>query len=39
MLASYIEPIPSDPTAFRAMVRKQLDVWGAKIRAAEIQPE
>ena len=39
MLASYIEPTPSDPATFRAMVRKQLDVWGGKIKDAGIQPE
>ena len=35
--------IPSaDPIiwpAFRAMVRKQLDVWGGKVKDAGIQPE
>ncbi len=39
MLAKYIEPIPADPAAFAAMVRKQLDVWGQKVRDAGIQPE
>jgi tripartite-type tricarboxylate transporter receptor subunit TctC len=39
MLANYIEPTPSDPAAFRAMVRKQLDVWGEKVKIAGIQPE
>lgn len=39
MLANYIEPTPSDPATFRAMVRKQLDVWGSKVKDAGIQPE
>ena len=39
MLARYIEPTPSDPATFRAMVRKQLDVWGGKVKDAGIQPE
>ena len=39
MLANYIEPMPSDPATFKAMVRKQLDVWGGKVKDAGIQPE
>lgn len=39
MLASFIEPTPSDPATFKAMVRKQLDVWGEKVKIAGIQPE
>jgi tripartite-type tricarboxylate transporter receptor subunit TctC len=39
MLANYIEPTPSDPATFRTMVRKQLDVWGTKVKDAGIQPE
>jgi tripartite-type tricarboxylate transporter receptor subunit TctC len=39
MLANYIEPTPSDPATFKAMVRKQLDVWGEKVRVSGIQPE
>lgn len=39
LLANYIEPTPSDPAAFKAMVRKQLDVWGEKVKVAGIQPE
>ena len=39
MLANNIEPTPSDPATFRAMVRKQLDVWGGKVKDAGIQPE
>ena len=39
MLANFIEPTPSDPAAFKAMVLKQLDVWGEKVKVAGIQPE
>ena len=39
LLASFIEPTPSDPATFRAMVRKQLEVWGEKVKVAGIQPE
>lgn len=39
MLSRYIEPTPSDPATFKAMVRKQLDVWGGKVKDAGIQPE
>lgn len=39
MLSNYIEPTPSDPATFRAMVRKQLDVWGEKVKISGIQPE
>jgi tripartite-type tricarboxylate transporter receptor subunit TctC len=39
MLANFIEPTPSDPATFRAMVLKQLDVWGEKVKIAGIQPE
>jgi tripartite-type tricarboxylate transporter receptor subunit TctC len=39
MLANFIEPTPSDPATFQAMVRKQLDVWGDKVKVAGIQPE
>jgi tripartite-type tricarboxylate transporter receptor subunit TctC len=39
MLASFIEPTPSDPATFKAMVRKQLDVWGEKVKIAGIEPE
>jgi tripartite-type tricarboxylate transporter receptor subunit TctC len=39
MLANYIEPTPSDPAAFGAMVKRQLEVWGRKVRDAGIQPE
>ena len=39
MLTNYIEPTPSDPATFSAMVRKQLAVWGEKVKIAGIQPE
>ena len=39
LLANYIEPTPSDPATFKAMVVKQLDVWGEKVKVAGIQPE
>jgi tripartite-type tricarboxylate transporter receptor subunit TctC len=39
MLTNYIEPTPTDPAAFRAMVVKQFDVWGGKVKAAGIEPE
>ena len=39
MLERYIEPIPSDPATFSAMVKRQLDVWGQKVKDAGIQPE
>lgn len=34
-----IEPAPSDPATFKAMVRKQLDVWGEKVKMSGIAPE
>ena len=39
MLGNYIEPTPSDPATFAAMVKRQLAVWGEKVKAAGIQPE
>ena len=39
MLASNIEPTPSDPAAFRAMVKAQLEMWGEKVKIAGIQAE
>jgi len=39
MLNNFIEPTPSDPATFKAMVRKQLDVWGEKVKVSGIQPE
>jgi hypothetical protein len=29
----------SDPESFKAMVRKQLVVWGEKVKVSGIQPE
>ena len=39
MLARNIEPNPSDPAAFGAMVKRQLEVWGQKVKDAGIEPE
>ena len=39
MLGNYIEPTPSDPATFAAMVKRQLVVWGEKVKAAGIQAE
>ena len=39
MLGSYIEPTPSDPATFAAMVKRQLQVWGEKVKVAGIQAE
>jgi tripartite-type tricarboxylate transporter receptor subunit TctC len=39
MLTNYIEPTPSDPATFAAMVKRQLSVWGEKVKVAGIQPE
>ena len=39
MLANNIEPTPSDPVAFRAMVKAQLEMWGEKVKIAGIQAE
>jgi len=39
MLMNFIEPTPSDPATFDAMVRKQLEVWGGKVKVAGIEPE
>ncbi|MFM1988078.1 MAG: hypothetical protein RJA99_1035 [Pseudomonadota bacterium] len=33
------EPTPSDPAAFGALVRRQLEAWGRKVADAGIQPE
>jgi tripartite-type tricarboxylate transporter receptor subunit TctC len=33
------EPTPSDPVAFSELVKRQLDVWGHKVKDAGIQPE
>lgn len=39
MLAANLEPMPSDPAAFAALVQQQLKSWGAKVREAGIEPE
>ena len=39
MLASNIEPTPSDPVKFREMVKAQLEMWGEKVKIAGIQAE
>ena len=39
MLASNLEPIPSDPVAFGNMVKQQLKSWGVKVKYAGIEPE
>jgi tripartite-type tricarboxylate transporter receptor subunit TctC len=39
LLNSGAEPTPSDPAAFSALVKRQLDLWGRKVKDAGIQPE
>ena len=39
ILASGAEPTPSDTATFTALVKRQLEVWGAKVADAGIQPE
>ena len=39
ILASGAEPTPSDIPTFTALVKHQLEVWGAKVADAGIQPE
>lgn len=39
ILASGAEPTPSDVPTFTALVKRQLEVWGRKVRDAGIQPE
>ena len=39
LLSAGAEPTPSDPAAFAALVKRQLEVWGRKVRDAGIQPE
>ena len=39
ILASGAEPTPSDIATFTALVKHQLEVWGAKVVDAGIQPE
>src|SRR5262245_42671380 len=38
MLTNYIEPTPSDPATFAAVVKRQLSVRGNKVKVAGIQP-
>jgi len=33
------EPAPSDPAAFTAMVKRQLEIWGRNVAVSGIQPE
>lgn len=39
ILASGAEPTPSDVPTFTALVKRQLEVWGRKVKDAGIQPE
>ena len=39
LLNSGAEPTPSDPAAFTALVKRQLELWGSKVKDAGIQPE
>lgn len=39
LVAAGVEPTPSDPVAFDAMVRRQLEIWGHKVKSAGIKPE
>jgi tripartite-type tricarboxylate transporter receptor subunit TctC len=39
MLASNLEPMPSDPVVFSNMVKRQLRSWGVKVKYAGIEPE
>ena len=39
ILASGAEPTPSDVPTFTALVKRQLELWGRKVRDAGIQPE
>ena len=39
LLTAGVEPTPSGPEAFGAMVKRQLEVWGHKVRSAGIKPE
>jgi len=39
ILASGAEPTPSDVSTFTALVKRQLEVWGRKVKDAGIQPE
>ena len=37
--AAGAEPTPSDAATFSALVKRQLELWGRKVRDAGIQPE
>lgn len=39
LLSLGAEPTPSDPAAFATLVKRQLEVWGQKVKDAGIQPE
>ena len=39
MLAAGIEPTPSNPAAFAAMVKQQLEVWGRNVKHAGIEAQ
>ena len=39
LLNSGAEPTPSDPATFTALVKRQLELWGSKVKDAGIQPE
>ncbi len=39
ILASGAEPTPSDVSTFTALVKRQLEIWGRKVKDAGIQPE
>ena len=39
LLSMGAEPTPSNPTDFAALVKRQLEVWGQKVKDAGIQPE
>ena len=39
MLAAGIEPTPSNPAVFAAMVKQQLEVWGKNVKLAGIEPQ
>lgn len=39
LLNSGAEPTPSDPATFTALVKRQLELWGGKVKDAGIQPE
>lgn len=39
LLRAGAEPTPSDPATFSALVKRQLEVWGHKVKDAGVQPE